>query len=176
MLKKTITYNDLDGNPLTEDFYFNLSKAELAEMELSQDGGMLAYLKYIVASKDGAGIMMAFKKILTQSVGRRSDDGKRFMKSPQITEEFMQTDAYSVLFMELVTDAEASSAFIRGIVPSDLSDKVMTDVQLPDVAVEGTIADNRPRWLAEDREPTNEELMKMSKSELVLALASKTRS
>ena len=110
MLKKTLTYSDLDGNPVTEDFYFSLSKAEIAEMELSYDGGLQTHLKRIVANKDGAAIIGAFKNILTSSVGRRSEDGRRFIKSDEITQEFMQTDAYSELFMELVTDADASAA------------------------------------------------------------------
>jgi len=131
MLKKDITYQDLDGNSLTETFWFNLSKAEIAKMELSKNGGGLTgYLKAIVEAEDGEAIVTTFEEILTKAYGIRNADNKGFDKSPEISKHFMSTDAYSVLFMELVTDAEASSAFIRGIVPADLSEK-MDDTVLP---------------------------------------------
>lgn len=120
MLKKTITFQDLDGNEITEDFYFNLSKAEIAEMEVSFEGGLLSHLKRIIADQNGSAIIASFKEIILKSVGRRSEDGRRFIKSQEIIDEFMQTDAYSVLFMEVATDAEASAAFVRGLMPHDL--------------------------------------------------------
>lgn len=121
MFKKTITYRDVDGAPITEDFYFHLSKAEIAEMELSRKGGLSEFLKEIVASDDGKAIISTFKDIVSKSYGVRSEDKKRFIKSQELSDEFMQTDAFSELFIELVTDADASSAFIRGIVPMDLT-------------------------------------------------------
>jgi hypothetical protein len=121
MFKKTITYRDLEGTPITEDFYFHLSKAEIAEMELSRKGGLSEFLKEIVASEDGKAIIETFKEIVVKSYGIRSPDKKRFIKSKEISDEFLQTDAYSELFIELVTDAESSAAFIRGIVPIDLA-------------------------------------------------------
>jgi hypothetical protein len=118
LIKKTITYTDFNGQQQTEDFYFNLTKAELAEMELSGEGNSLkASLERIVASNDGAKIVSEFKKILEKSYGVRSADGKRFMKSPQAWEEFASSEAYSVLFMELATDANASAEFINALVP-----------------------------------------------------------
>lgn len=131
MLKKTIEFRDLDGNPLKEDFYFNLTKAELAEMELGKKGGMQAYLQQIVADEDGSQIIAAFKQILAKSYGKRSEDGRRFIKSDELTEEFLQTDAYSELFMELVTDAKSASEFINAIVPQGLAEKKTVDVELP---------------------------------------------
>lgn len=120
MIKKTITYTDFNGEQQTEDFYFNLTKAELAEMELSGEGNSLkASLERIVASNDGAKIIAEFKKILEKSYGVRSADGKRFMKSPQAWEEFSSSEAYSVLFMELATDANASAEFIKALVPTN---------------------------------------------------------
>ena len=121
MLKKTITYKDLDGNDITEDFYFSLSKAELAEMQLSENGGLKERLVEIIASKDQRQIIQHFKSIIRSTVGRRSEDGKRFEKSERIADEFMQTDAYSVLFMELLTDVNKGAEFIRAVIPSDLS-------------------------------------------------------
>jgi len=173
MLKKTITYKDLDGNDITEDFYFSLSKAEIAETELSYEGGLTAHLRRIVETKNGAEIIGTFKKILTMSVGRRSEDGKRFIKSDEITQEFMQTDAYSELFMELVTDAEASAAFVRGIVPADLSEKMPANV---DLSVQYATPpaeepeDKRPAFLKENREPTKQELLTLSREDLVTAM------
>lgn len=159
MLKKTITYSDLDGNPVTEDFYFNLSKAEIAELEIRHDGGFTAHLQKIIDSADGGAIIDTFKNIIRSSVGRRSEDGRRFVKSEEITNEFLQTDAYSELFMELVTDAEAAGRFVEGIVPADLSQaaaklpKKSTDVELP-------------AYIVEDREPTQAELQAMTNEEL----------
>lgn len=119
MLKKTITYIDYDGLERTEDFYFNLSKAEVIEMEVGTEGGMRAMLERIVAAKDGRRIMEAFKEIIAKSYGEKSLDGRRFQKSKEISEAFMQTEAYSQLFMELVTDSQAAAAFVNGIVPQE---------------------------------------------------------
>lgn len=120
MLKHTITYEDFSGETVTEDFYFNLTKAETAEMELATTGGMSKYLQDIVQKEDVAKIMAAFKEILLRSVGRRSPDGRRFFKSKEITEDFLSSGAYSVLFMQLMTDAEFSANFVNKIMPQDL--------------------------------------------------------
>lgn len=175
MLKKTITYKDLDGNDITEDFYFNLSKAEIAEMELTAEGGFQEMLQRIVDTRNGAEIIRVFKEILAKAYGKRSEDGRRFIKSPQLSEEFMQTDAFSELFMELVTDAEASAKFVTSIVPSDLAEKIET-VELPTTAPqleETAPEDNRPAWEREDRDPTPAEMRSMSKDELVKAMQRK---
>lgn len=117
MLKKTITYHDYDGNERTEDFYFNLSKAECMEMELSTDGGMQQMIERIVSEKDNAKIVKVFKEIILKSYGKKSPDGKRFYKSDEISNEFAATEAYSELFMELATDADAASRFISSVLP-----------------------------------------------------------
>ena len=117
MLKKTITYVDFDGNERTEDFYFHMSKAELVELNVSAAGGLQKTLEKIVAEQDGKRIMEQFKDIIFKAYGEKSLDGKRFMKSKELSEAFSQTEAYSVLFMELVTDAEKASAFVNGIMP-----------------------------------------------------------
>ena len=117
MLKKTTTYTDYNGVSRTEDFYFNLSKAELAEMELTQDGGLENYLNRIVNSRDTAAIVAVFKELLLKAYGVKSDDGKRFIKSKEISEAFSQTEAYSDLFINLATDSDAATAFVDGIVP-----------------------------------------------------------
>lgn len=118
MLKKTITYTDYDGNERTEDFYFNLTKAEVAEMEMSYTGGMEKMLRKIVAEKDSKRIVEIFKDLILRAYGEKSADGKRFIKNQELRDAFAQTEAYSVLFMELATDAEAAAAFVNGILPT----------------------------------------------------------
>jgi hypothetical protein len=169
MLKKTITYKDLDGNPVTEDFYFNLSKAELAEMELSQKGGFESYIRELLAAEDGGAIIGAFKNIITSAVGRRSEDGRRFIKNQEIVDDFLQSDAYSTLFMEFITDETAAARFVRGIVPSDMAEVSPELSQVPEEP-----KDDRPAYIRENREPTPKELREMSREELQEAFAFKT--
>lgn len=118
MLKKTITYKDYNGVERTEDFMFNLTKAEILEMQLAKDGGMDAAIKKIVDAKDAPEIMKVFKDLILKSYGIVSDDGRRFIKSKEISDSFAQTEAFSMLFMELATDTDAASAFVNGIVPA----------------------------------------------------------
>lgn len=160
MLKKTIKFSDLDGNEVTEEFYFRLNKAEIAEMELSHEGSFSAYLKTIIESQDGGKIIAAFKQILLASVGRRSEDGRRFIKNQEIRDDFEQSEAYSELFMELVTNADAASAFIRGIVPSDLQKEVETELPVAQAEPE------TPAYIRENREPTKEELKSMTAEQI----------
>lgn len=117
MLKKTITYTDYNGVERTEDFYFNLNEAELVEMESGISGGFTEWVTQVVNAKDGPVIMKLFKDFIARAYGRKSLDGIRFEKSKEISEAFMQTEAYNVLFMELVTDDKAAAAFVNAIVP-----------------------------------------------------------
>ena len=119
MLKKTITYIDYEGVERTEDFYFNLTKAELMEMELCVTGGMTKYIEAIVAAKDVNKLMTLFKEIILKAYGEKSPDGRRFIKSEEIANAFTQTEAYSKLYMELVMDAPKAAEFINGIIPQD---------------------------------------------------------
>ena len=121
MFKKTITYTDFDGNERTEDFYFNLTKAEVTEMELSAKGGLVKQLQKIVAEQDSKRIVEIFKDLILKAYGEKSPDGRRFVKNDEIRDSFSQSGAYSDLFMELATDAELASTFINGIVPSNLN-------------------------------------------------------
>lgn len=118
MLKKTITYTDYNGVDRTEDFYFNLSKAEIMEMEMGTSGGLSEMINKIVAAQDAPAIIKVFKDLILKAYGEKSPDGKRFIKSDEIATAFSQTDAYSQLFMELATDADAAAAFVNGIVPA----------------------------------------------------------
>lgn len=117
MLKKTLTYTDYDNNERTEDFYFNLTKAELTEMELSTSGGLETRIRKIIATQDIPEIVVIFKELILKSYGEKSPDGKRFIKSKEISEAFSQTEAYSDLFMKLATDADAAADFVNGITP-----------------------------------------------------------
>ena len=117
MLKKTMTYTDYDGNERTEDFYFNLTKAEVTEMEMSHTGGMVKLLEKIVAEKDSKRIVEIFKDLILRAYGEKSADGKRFIKNQELRDAFVQTEAYSDLFMELASNAEAATAFVNGIIP-----------------------------------------------------------
>lgn len=124
MIKKTIKYEDYNGNEREEDFYFNLSNAELTKMELGVEGGLSERLKKVLATKDTPQILKVFEEIINKAYGVKSDDGKRFIKSKELLEEFTQTEAYSQLFVELATNENAAQEFILGILPKKLSDEV----------------------------------------------------
>ena len=124
MIKKTITYIDYNDVERTEDFYFNLTKAEIMEMELSTNGGLAEMIQKIVAAKDAPAIIKVFKDLVLKAYGEKSPDGKRFIKSTEIAEAFSQTEAYSIIFMELATDADAAAKFVNGIVPKDMAEQV----------------------------------------------------
>lgn len=118
MLKKTITYTDYNDVERTEDFYFNLTKAELMEMEMGAVGGLSGMIEKIVSAKDAPSIIKVFKELVLKAYGEKSADGRRFIKSKEISDAFAQTEAYSQLFMELATDADAASKFVNGIAPN----------------------------------------------------------
>jgi hypothetical protein len=124
MLKKTITYEDYDGNTFTEDFYFNLSKAEIIEIEASVPGGVAAKLEKMSKEGNASEIIKTFKDFILKSYGVRSEDGKKFIKSEELSKEFEETEAYSELFYELATNAEKASAFLNGIMPRQLMEEV----------------------------------------------------
>ena len=192
MLLKTITFLDLDGNSLTENFWFHLTKAEVTEMELEQKGGLTAHLTHIVESENASAIIGTFKDIITRSHGIRNADGKGFDKSLEISRKFLSSDAYSELFMELVTDADASADFIKGIVPKDLVAKdtkvnlasqqpvpVITDSGLaisagPLSGVATVMSEPSTSGIAKVMtEPSSKDLMEMSREELVAAMKAK---
>lgn len=123
MLKKTITYTDFNGNEVSEDYFFHLSKAELVELELSHKGGLSEALQRIVEAEDGKGIVAEFKNIILSAYGQRSEDGKRFIKNQELRDEFESTEAYSALFMELITEADKATEFINGIIPAGMAEE-----------------------------------------------------
>ena len=120
MLKKTITYTDYDGLERTEEFRFNLTKAELMDMELTTVGTFSKLMQKIIDEKDMVRLAKYFKELILKSYGVKSDDGKRFIKSPELSEAFSQTEAYSELYMELLSDSEYAVKFIQQVMPKDL--------------------------------------------------------
>lgn len=128
MLKKTIKYTDYNDIERTEDFYFNLTEAELMEMEMGTVGGITEMIQKIVAAKDTPQIIRVFKEIILKAYGEKSDDGKQFMKVDEngrpLSIAFSQKEAYSKLFMELATDDKAGADFINGIMPKKIRDQI----------------------------------------------------
>ena len=124
MFKETVTWEDFDGVERTEDFYFHLSKAELVDMETSVEGGMVKLLEKIIAEQNKQKILEYVKKFITMAYGEKSPDGRRFMKEDEngrpLYKKFIETEAYSILFMKYAKDDSSFASFINGIVPSDL--------------------------------------------------------
>jgi hypothetical protein len=181
MLKKTLTYKDLDGNEITEDFYFNISKDEIAVLELSMPGGFSAHFQRIMEASqpDGAYIMKTFRDLIAQSVGRRSEDNKSFLKGDTIRDAFMYSDAYTVLFMELVTEADKAAEFFKGVMPKDLQEQLEkleaenakagntpTPIQNVSLPAATSSDENVPSWITEDRVPTEAELKNATPDQL----------
>lgn len=123
MYKMTETYEDYDGNQRTEDFYFHLTKAEIMEMDFLEDGGLQRTIEKIVATQDRKGLIEIFKKLVIGAYGEKSADGRRFMKNDEIRRNFMETEAYSQIFMKLATDDKEASNFINNIIPKDLQEE-----------------------------------------------------
>ncbi len=124
MYKKTITYTDYDGNERTEDFYFNLNKAELMEMQLSEEGGYEKMLERIIAEQDTRKIIDIFKDIIKKSYGQKSLDGRKFVKNQEVLDDFMASAAYPELFMELASNEQEAAKFVQGIMPDGFANNV----------------------------------------------------
>lgn len=124
MLKKNIKYVDYDGNDRAEDFYFNLNKAEVIELQLGTVGGLTKTLEKIVQEKDTSRIIEYFKTIILKAYGEKSADGRCFIKSQELRDAFEQTEAYSELFMELASDAKMAAEFINGVLPKEAADAI----------------------------------------------------
>lgn len=167
MLKKSITYEDFNGETVTEDFYFNLSKAELIELEMSHKEGLKESLERIVADEDGKQIIAEMKNIVMKAYGKRSPDGKRFIKNQELRDEFESTEAYSVLFMELVTEADASVLFVTGIMPKGMVDENQGTL----TAETASKSVDEPNLHPEPQILTQAEIVEMDRDELKSGLA-----
>lgn len=124
MLKRTITYTDYNGEERTEDFFFNLTKTELTEMQFSETGGMDQVIDKIIKTKDQPTMIKIFKDLLLKAYGEKSADGRRFIKSEELSIAFSQTEAYNILFMELASDADKAADFVNAIIPADLAEEM----------------------------------------------------
>ena len=134
MLRKLINYTDYNGNERSENFYFNLNRAELLEMETEVAGGMRQLLTLIMEKQDIPKIMAAFKTIILKAYGEKSPDGRVFNKSKELSEAFEHTEAYSILYMELLSDGKKAAEFITQLMPEELrgnSDEKPEDVLTP---------------------------------------------
>ena len=129
MVKKTFKFIDYDGNERVEDHYFNISKAEAMEMEMGTTGGFKKMIENIVAAQNTSEIVKVFKDIKLKSYGKKSPDGRRFIKSPELSKELSETEAYTQLFMELATDEKAASDFINKVVSIEPSDNINTAIE-----------------------------------------------
>lgn len=164
MLKKTITYKNFNDEEVSEDFFFHLSRAELVEIEMEHPGGLSKSLERIIAAEDNAALIKEFKKIILAAYGKRSEDGRRFVKSQELRDEFLSTEAYSTLFMELVTDTDAAIEFINGIIPQGLSEEAAKAAGINPKTTPIIVVDNedakKPRII------TKAEFTSMSKEDL----------
>jgi hypothetical protein len=174
MFKKTITYTDFNDEEQTQDFYFHFSKADL--LALASDGTtMMDRIQRIMKANDGRAILNEFRAIVWQACGIRSEDGARFIKSEEAKSSLMDSPAFDELLMELATNAEASADFVRQLIPEKLQNEVFEQlkntkggtVEVPAPFKEAE--DNRPLWMKEHRNPTDDELMAMSKEEMRIA-------
>lgn len=121
MIKKRIKYKDFDGVEREEDFYFNLTKTELVKWNYSESGGLEEAVKKIIDTKDAKELLKIYDKIITMSYGVKSPDGKKFVKSEEIANDFKDTNAYDVMFIEYLSHPESFNAFIDGIMPKDIN-------------------------------------------------------
>lgn len=132
MLTKEISYEDFNGEKVTEKFYFNISKPELVEMEVEYKEGLGQKIQNIIDAKDYRQLIRMFKEIILAAYGQKSEDGRRFIKNETLREEFVQTAAYHVLFMELASDADSAAEFLKGVLPKDMTgemDKALAEVK-----------------------------------------------
>lgn len=129
MYAKTIEYDDFNGIKRKETFLFNISEAEVIDLEMTTEEGYLEMLYRIIDAKDKTLLYKEFKRFITSSYGRKSDDGRAFLKKEAWTEEFMATPAFSVLISELMTDADKAGEFINAILPKSKNNPVPAPVK-----------------------------------------------
>lgn len=133
MLKRDIKYTDFNGDEQTDTFYFNLTRAEIVELEYVEKGGLDEFIRTIVKTEDHKALIKLFKQIVLMAYGQKSDDGKRFIKNDQLREDFEQSAAFDELFIQLATNETTMSTFIQGILPKDMQDEIkrIDAAQLP---------------------------------------------
>lgn len=127
-------YEDYNGNKRNETFYFNLSKAEIVDMEWRTPGGIENYYKRIIETLDGQKLADAFKELICKSYGVKDPEGRRFIKNQEVLDNFTQTEAYSDLYILLATDDKAAAAFVNGIFPKDVVEAARKQKEMADKA------------------------------------------
>lgn len=120
MIKKTVTYKDLNGKERTETFYFHYFESEIMDMEMSEEGGLAERIQRIIDAKDQASLLKVIKKFVIDAYGIKSDDGRRFNKSQEVKDAFVECPAYSKIYMELLTNDELAAEFVNKVVPEDM--------------------------------------------------------
>lgn len=171
MFKKTIKYENFEGEERTKEFYFHLGKAEL--LEFVAEGAFEQRLERMIAAKDNLAILKEFQRIVAMAIGVRSEDGETFIKNDKVRQELMSSPAYDELLLELVTDADKGTEFIKNLLPpkmqKQLGQELLKQVTLLPVAKhlsDQAPEDNRPAWIRENREPTKAELTSMTKEQV----------
>ena len=162
MLKKTLTYKDFDGNTRTEDFYFNLTKTELIELQVSEKEGFMEMIEQIIAEEDKKKLIEHFKALILLSYGERSEDGRRFIKSKELSDAFSQTAAYDTLFMEMCTSEAVVAEFTNGVMPD------VSDIQAANDAAKANF--KMPEQPVQQVSAGNVDLSSMSKDDLLKML------
>lgn len=124
MIKKTVTYKDLNGKERTETFYFHYFESEIMDMEMSEEGGLAERIQRIIDAKDQASLLKVIKKFVVDAYGIKSDDGRRFIKSQEVKDAFVECPAYSKIYMELLTNDELAAEFVNKVVPEDMAEQL----------------------------------------------------
>lgn len=120
MIKKTINYENFDGEEITEDAYFHLTKAELLDLEYKEETPFTEYLKQMQDSTTPKTVLHVLRELISASYGKKTDDGKRFVKNEELTNAFVSSDAYSELLFGLLNDPEEATKFFESIMPPKL--------------------------------------------------------
>lgn len=170
MLKKTIKYRNFNGVEVEEDFYFNLGKHELMEMQVTTEGGFEEYLRRIIAANDMRSIIREFKQLILLTYGIRTSDNE-FTKSDELREKFRNSAAFDQLYFELAVDENAGAEFVNGVLPPGFNEDIEKVAALGNQNVKTVELpqDSQPAWLRENRDPTRKEMESMSKDELAEA-------
>lgn len=177
MFKRSITFNDLDGNSLTEDFYFHMTEAEWAKLSMRfGENGLEGYMSKLVQDNDIPALIEFFDNFILGAYGVRSEDGRRFIKTKEHSLEFSQTEAFSNLFMDIMSDAKKAIEFFKGCAPKNLGEKleesmVKAAAELPSPIPAAGAEDTRPAWERENRPPSTAELQSMPPEEIQRAFA-----
>lgn len=176
MFKKTITFTNFNGEKITKDFYFHLSKAELVRM--GADSTMEERLNRMISAKDNVAIMQEFEQLIRLAVGIRSEDGNSFIKSPEAQAQFMFSPAYDELLVELVTNADAAVDFVQQLLPEKMQKELREQMGIKSDTTAET--DNRPGpqmpdWIREQREPSLVELRNATPEQMQMAFRLKLK-